>query len=74
MVGGMGCLPVNLLWACDAAFELPFLVGFRHPVLGFRGQRQWQPGWDCRVSALLEKVVMPMPLPSSPFLEEGLLP
>lgn len=41
-------------------------------VLELGGQQQKQLGWEHRVPANLEKVVMPLPLPSSPFLEKGL--
>lgn len=35
------------------------------------GQQQKQPGWECRVATILEKVVMPLPPPFQPLLGKG---
>lgn len=43
-------------------------------VLELRGQLQRRLCLGDRASAILEKVVRPLPLPSSPFLEKGLPP
>lgn len=52
---------------------------FHLPFLGGLGQQFWaatEPARvrECRVSASIEKVVIPLPLPCRPFLEKGLPP
>lgn len=72
--GGPCVHSVSTVQPLSQHFTYLSLVGFGQLALEFRGQQQKQPGWECRVSAILEKVVMPLPLPSSPFLEKGLPP